>query len=156
MKVRRNEMARTGVLVEPYQRLKAEHIERIHRASLAILTDPGVVCYNRRAAEIFGDSGAEVSSIENSEVAGWLIKIPEKVVTGALQAAPGVVKLGARDANNCLILDGSEPRVHFVSGSETNIWLDVDLNGGVVLYWTFARQRSCVNNWRPWMPSSVR
>jgi len=119
-------MARTGVLVEPYQRLKAEHIERIHRASLAILTDPGVVCYNRRAAEIFGDSGAEVSSIENSEVAGWLIKIPEKVVTGALQAAPGVVKLGARDANNCLILDGSEPRVHFVSGSETNIWLDVD------------------------------
>ena len=25
-----------------------------------------------------------------------------------------VVKLGARDENNCLILDGSEPRVHFV------------------------------------------
>jgi len=36
-------MARQGVLVEPYQRLKMEQVEQIHRASLAILTDPGVV-----------------------------------------------------------------------------------------------------------------
>jgi len=120
-------MARQGILVEqPYQRLKLEQVERIHRASLTILTDPGVVCFNRTAAEIFGDYGAEVSSIEQGGAACWLIKIPEKVVSEALQAAPKVVKLGARDENNCLILDGREPRVHFVSGSETNIWLDVD------------------------------
>ena len=119
-------MARQGILVEPYQRLKLEQVERIHRASMAILTDPGVVCFNHNAAEIFGDYGAEVSSIEQGGTACWLLKIPEKVVSEALQAAPKVVKLGARDENNCLILDGSEPRVHFVSGSETNIWLDVD------------------------------
>jgi len=119
-------VARQGILVEPYQRLKPKQVERIHQASLAILTDPGMVCFNRTAADIFGDSGAEVSSIEQGGAACWLLKIPGKVVSEALQAAPKVVKLGARDENNCLILDGSEPRVHFVSGSETNIWLDVD------------------------------
>ena len=34
-------MARQGVIVEPYQRLNAEQIERIHQASLSILIDPG-------------------------------------------------------------------------------------------------------------------
>jgi len=124
-------MARQGILVEPYQRLKLEQVERIHRASLAILTDPGLVCFNRNAAELFGDCGAEVSSIEQGGAACWLLKIPEKVVSEALQAAPKVVKLGARDENNCLILDGRESRVHFASGSETNIWLDVDFQAYV-------------------------
>jgi len=41
------------------------------------------------------------------------------------------VKLGARGEENCLILDGREPRVRFVSGSETNIWLDVDFQAYV-------------------------
>jgi trimethylamine--corrinoid protein Co-methyltransferase len=53
--------------------------------------------------------------------------MPEKVISEAVQAAPRVVKLGARDENNCLILDGDEPRVHFASGSEANNWLDVDV-----------------------------
>ncbi|MFC1904549.1 trimethylamine methyltransferase family protein [Chloroflexota bacterium] len=120
-------MARQGVLVDPYQRLKLEQVEQLHRASLAILTDPGVVCFNREAAEIFGDHGAEVSSIDQENAACWLLKIPEKVINEAVPAAPGVVKLGARDENNCLILDGQEPRVCFASGSEANNWLDVDV-----------------------------
>jgi len=120
-------MARQGVLVEPYQRLNLEQIERIHRASLAILTDPGIVCFNRSAAEVFGDCGAEVIPMEPEGAARWLLKIPEKVVSEALEAAPTVVKLGARDEDNCLILDGHEPRVRFASGSETNNWLDVDV-----------------------------
>ncbi len=124
-------MARQGILVEPYQRLKLEQVERIHRASLVLLTDPGMVCFNRNAAEIFGDHGAEVLSINQGGAACWLLKIPEKVITDAVQAAPKVVKLGARDENNCLILDGHEPRVHFVTGSETNIWLDVDFQAYV-------------------------
>ncbi len=127
-------MARQGVLVEPYQRLKLEHVERIHQASLDILTDPGVLCFNRNATETFGDYGAEVLPIDQEGASYWRLKIPEKIVTQALQAAPKVVKLGARDENNCLILDGSEPRVHFASGSEANNWLDVDVE-------TFASKR---------------
>ncbi len=120
-------MTRPGVVVDPYQRLTLEQVERIHRASLNILTDPGVICFNRNAVEIFGDSGAEVQPMEHENAARWLLKIPEKIILEAVQAAPKVVKLGARDENNSLILDGSEPRVHFASGSEANNWLDVDI-----------------------------
>ena len=120
-------MARQGILVEPYQRLKLEQVEQIHRASLAILTDPGVVCFNRNAAELLGDCGAEVLSSYQGSTPCWILKIPEKVINDGVQAAPKVVKLGARDENNCLILDGHEPRVHFASGSEANNWLDVDV-----------------------------
>ena len=119
-------MARQGILVEPYERLKLEQVERMHQASLAVLADPGILCFNRNAAEIFGDHGAEVLSIPQGNVACWLLKIPEKTISDALQAAPKVVKLGARDENNSLILDGREPRVRFASGSEANNWLDVD------------------------------
>jgi len=120
-------MARHGILVEPYERLKLEQVERIHRASLSILTDPGIMCFNRDAAEIFGDHGAEVLPIEQGGAACWLLKIPEKTISAAVQEAPSVVKLGARDENNCLILDGREPRVRFASGSEANNWLDVNV-----------------------------
>jgi len=120
-------VARQGVLVEPYHRLKLEQVEQLHQASLAILTDPGVICFNRQAAEVFGDHGADVSSIDQGGAACWRLKIPGTVITDAVQAAPKVVKLGARDENNCLILDGHEPRVRFASGSEANKWLDVDV-----------------------------
>jgi len=120
-------MARQGVLVEPYQRLELEEVERIHRASLAILTNPGIVCFNRHAAEVFADCGVDVLPIEQGDTTHWLLKIPERIISEALEAAPKVVKLGARDENNCLILDGREPRVRFASGSEANNWLDVDV-----------------------------
>jgi len=128
-------VARQGVLVEPYHRLELEQVEQIHRASLAILTDPGVLCFNRHAAEVFGDHGADVLSVNQGGAPCWLLKIPGKVITDAVQVAPKVVKLGARDENNCLILDGHEPRVRFASGSEANNWLDVDME-------TFVSKRS--------------
>lgn len=128
-------MARQGVLVEPYHRLKLEQVEQLHRASLAILTDPGVICFNRQAAEVFGDHGADVLSINPGGAPCWLLKIPGTVITDAVQSAPKVVKLGARDENNCLILDGHEPRVRFASGSEANNWLDMDME-------TFVSKRS--------------
>ena len=56
-------MTRQGVVVEPYQRLKLEQVEQIHQASLDILTEPGILCYNRSAAEIFGDFGARCAGI---------------------------------------------------------------------------------------------
>ncbi len=120
-------MARAGVLVRPYERLSLEQVERIHRSSLAILMDPGILCYNSEAAQVFGDHGADVRRIEESTPACWKVLMPEKLVSQALAAAPRVVKLGARDEDNCLILDGREPRIRFASGSEANNWLDVDV-----------------------------
>ena len=127
----RKAMARQGVLVEPYQRLKPEQVEQIHQASLAILSQPGILCFNRSAAEVFADHGAEVSPVPQPGADCWHLQIPEKIITDAVETAPKVVKLGARDENNCLILDGNEPRVRFASGSEANNWLEVDVDAFV-------------------------
>jgi len=120
-------MARQGILVEPYRRLNEEQVTQIHRASMEILTDPGIVCFNSDAAEIFAAGGAEVNTVKEERAPYWILKIPEKLILEALEVAPKVVKLGARDEGNCLILDGYEPRVRFASGSETNNWLEVDI-----------------------------
>ena len=111
---------------EPLRRLSDEQVSRIHRASLEILQDPGLLCFNRRASEIFKSSGAAVSPVAGSETPTWHIKIPEKVVADALASAPKTVTLGARKPENTLVMKGDEPRVYFITGSETNIWLDVD------------------------------
>lgn len=91
-----------------------------------ILMNPGLVCFNRQAADIFQSNGADVTTITDSDNPSWLVKIPEKLVLDALESAPKTVKLGARNPDNSLIMHGEEPRVYFISGSETNIWLDVN------------------------------
>jgi len=120
-------MAREGILVHsPYERMTEEQIKRIHHVSVQILNDPGMISFNREAAEIFRANGAEVTSITSADNPCWLVRIPEKLVLQAINGAPKIVKLGARNEDNSLFLNGEEPRVFFVSGSETNIWLDVD------------------------------
>jgi len=120
-------MAREGILVHsPYERMAKKQIKQIHHASMQILNDPGITCFNREAAEIFHAHGADVTSVTSAEHPCWLIRIPEKLILQALDSAPKIVKLGARNKDNSLFLNGGEPRVFFVSGSETNIWLDVD------------------------------
>ena len=115
-------MSRDGILVHSvYERLNREQLERIHGASMEILRRPGILCYNKEAADIFAQHGAEVTVNPSG---GWLLSIPESIITDALSTAPKVVKLGARREENCLILDGSQPRIYFASGSETNVWLD--------------------------------
>ena len=81
-------MARQGVLVEPYQRLNQEQIEKIHGASLEILNDPGIICFNRNATEIFGDNGAEVEAIETEGAPQWRLRIPQKLIEDAISSAP--------------------------------------------------------------------
>ena len=120
-------MPREGILIDaPLQRMTAEQTERIHQASLEILNDPGLVCFNREAAETFGSHGAEVTTVSPSDRPCWLVRIPERLVSQAIESAPKTVKLGARNPDNTLVLRGDESRVHFISGSETNIWLDVE------------------------------
>jgi len=103
-----------------------EQVQQIHQASIQILNDPGLISFNREAIEILHGNGAKVASVASSDNPCWLVKIPEKLILDALDSAPKTVKLGARNKDNSLIMKGEEPRVYFVSGSETNIWLDVD------------------------------
>ena len=120
-------MPREGILVHnPYQRITDEQVKQIHLASLQILVDPGLICFSKQAAEIFQSNGAEVTTDSSGDSSCWHIKIPPKLVKGALDSTPKTVKLGARNPDNALIMMGEEPRVYFISGSETNIWLDVD------------------------------
>jgi trimethylamine--corrinoid protein Co-methyltransferase len=102
-----------------------KQVAQIHHASMQILNNPGVMSFNREAAEIFHANGAEVTPVSDADNPCWWIKIPEELVLHAIESAPKIVKLGARNKNNSLILNGEEPKVFFVSGSETNFWLDV-------------------------------
>jgi trimethylamine--corrinoid protein Co-methyltransferase len=120
-------LPREGILIpKPFERITEEQVQQIHQASLEILVDPGLVCFSERAAEIFNSHGAEVKNDSSGDHPCWQIKIPEKLVKEALDSAPKTVKLGARNPDNALIMKGDEPKVFFISGSETNIWLDVD------------------------------
>jgi trimethylamine--corrinoid protein Co-methyltransferase len=120
-------LPREGILVtNPYERITEEQVKQIHQASLKILVDPGLICFSKQAAEIFQSHSAEVSTDSSGDSPHWQIKIPEELVMQALESAPKTVKLGARNPDNALIMKGDEPRVYFISGSETNIWLDVD------------------------------
>jgi trimethylamine--corrinoid protein Co-methyltransferase len=126
---RSDSLPREGILINtPYERINKKQITLIHEASIEILNDPGLISFNREAAEIFNSNGAVVTSVSSSEHPYWLVKIPEKLVIDALNRTPKTVKLGARNENNSLIMNGEEPRVYWISGSETNIWLDVDFS----------------------------
>ncbi|MFO8009192.1 MAG: trimethylamine methyltransferase family protein [Dehalococcoidia bacterium] len=120
-------MAREGILIEkPLERISREQIEQIHSASMEILQEPGLLCYNSSAADIFRDNQADVTEVADSDHRCWHIRIPEKLVSRALESAPETVRLGARNPENALVMRGDEPRVYFITGSETNIWLDVN------------------------------
>jgi trimethylamine--corrinoid protein Co-methyltransferase len=99
------------------------------------------LCYNRAAAQLFKRAGAKVEDDDQCA----RISVPSSLIDKALQEAPSKVVLGARDPDNRLILDAHEPRVRFVSGSETNIWLDVAFEDGAP---QFTRQPGSIERLR--------
>lgn len=118
-------MPREGILIDkPWERITEKQIQQIHEASLQILKELGLISFNQKAAEIFQAHGAAVEQSDGDNC--WKIKIPEKLVAGALASAPKTVTLGARNPENILIMHGDEARVFFITGSETNIWLEED------------------------------
>ena len=122
-------MPREGILVNnPLKRITSEQVLQIHEASIQILDDPGLLSFNQKASEIFHSHGAEVTNVSGSDTPCWHVKIPESLVLDALASTPKTVKLGARNLDNILVMEGDEPRVFFITGSETNIWLDVDFS----------------------------
>jgi trimethylamine--corrinoid protein Co-methyltransferase len=106
--------------------MSSEQVQQIHEASIQILNDPGLLSFNRKAAEIFHSHGAEVTDKSGGSSTCWHVRIPERLVLDALASTPKTVRLGARKPDNTLVMKGDEPRVFFITGSETNIWLDVD------------------------------
>lgn len=119
-------MAREGIHVErPYERLKKEQIELIHQSSMQILNDPGLISFNKEAVDVFHGHGAAVEPISGDHHS-WHVKLPEQLMMAAMKSVPKTVKLGARNPDNALIMHGSEPTVYLITGSETNMWLDVD------------------------------
>ncbi len=118
---------RPGTVVHPYERLQPEQIHELHQASLAILEEPGIWCYNKRAAELFGSAGATVTKTSEHEQPLWRISLPRAMVEDAVSKAPSSFVLGARKPENRLLLDAEVPRIYFGSGSETNVWLETKM-----------------------------
>ncbi len=115
---------RKGTLVQPLRRLSNEQVQAIHKASLAMLSEPGVHCFNKKAVEVFQQNGC---SVEPAGEDSWKVRIPAHVVDDAVRQAPDEVLLGARDESNTLKLNANEPLVYFGTGSETNIFLDTEM-----------------------------
>ncbi|UCH06872.1 MAG: trimethylamine methyltransferase family protein [Deltaproteobacteria bacterium] len=120
------ESYRDGVLVKPYERLDQEQIRWLDEASLTMLADPGIWCYNERAAKLFKAHGAKVWE-EESDSPCWRVSFPAGLIREAVSRAPSRFVLGARKRENRLLLDSDVPRVYFGSGSEANIWLEADM-----------------------------
>jgi len=118
---------REGVLVKPYERLNPNQVRILHQASLEILREPGIWCYNERAAGVFREHGATTREVMEKGTPCWRISIPAGLVEEALRMTPSRVTLGARDPGNRLLLDSEIPRVYFGTGSEANIWLETSL-----------------------------
>ncbi len=119
---------REGIVVRPYERLNAEEIRAVDEASLAILEDPGIICFNQEALDLFVRNGC---SAERLDSRSHTVKLPAAVVRQALSTVPPAVKLGARDPENALLLDSRVPRIYFGSGSETNVWLETHMESFV-------------------------
>ncbi len=118
-------MSERGVVVsKPYNRLSREQIELIDKISLALLENPGILCYHEESVSLLEKAGATAKATREGEHEAWWVSIPAKVVKEALESAPSKIVLGARDPENRVILDAESYRTHFGSGSETNYWVE--------------------------------
>lgn len=118
---------RPGVLVKPYERLNQDQLKWLDQASLHILSDPGIWCYNERAAKLFKDNGAQVREESDANTKCWRVSFPDGLIKEAVAKAPSRIVLGARKPENRLFIDAEIPRAYFGSGSEANIWLDAKM-----------------------------
>ena len=113
---------RDGIPVVPKSRISKQQIDFIDSASLSILNDPGIICYNEHAADVFKKAGCRVS-VNTKESQSWCVRFSSRVVKEALKSVPAEVVLGARNPKNRLKLNAHIPNVYFGTGSEANIIL---------------------------------
>ena len=118
---------REGIMVKPYERLDQDQLKWLDEASLKILDDPGVWCYNERAAMLFKSHGAKVWEEKITGSTCWRVSFPAGLIREAISKAPSRLVLGARRPENRLLLDAEVPRVYFGSGSEANVWIETEM-----------------------------
>lgn len=117
-------MPRPELTFKPYLRLTEEQLKLIHATSMEILQYPGVLVYHAEAADLLARGGAAVT--DAGEPGAWAVRLPERMVWEAVEKAPKTVRLGARNPENALVLDGRRPGVYFGSGSESNFILETE------------------------------
>lgn len=93
-----------------------DQVERIHNGTLYILERVGVKVFEPESLELLSGGGAQVD--------GNLVKIPSWMVQDALQSAPGIVSLAARDGSPAMTLE--KGRIYYGSGSEVPFTIDLE------------------------------
>lgn len=87
--------------------LSKDELDEIHRATLDVLNDAGIMVFNEEAQEIFYSHGCRVDNKSN------IVRIPPHLVEEAIVSAPSNLLLGGRNPEHDIILEGS--RVAFTS-----------------------------------------
>lgn len=86
--------------------LTKEEVEEIHRATLKVLADPGILVDSEEARAIFKANGCEVDD------ATKMVKIPEAVVNKALSTVPSEFTLYSRDGQHNVVFKSDGSLVH--------------------------------------------
>lgn len=89
-----------------YTVLSREECEVIHRATLQIFENPGIMVSDAEARQIFADGGCEVN--EKTK----MVKIPEHILKDVLRTAPSRFTAHARDPNHTLDIS-NKGKVHY-------------------------------------------
>lgn len=80
--------------------------QRIHEASLALLADPGIQVTTEEGRSVLAGAGCDID--------GEIARIPERLVTQALESAPNCFALYDRSGAECMFL--GEGRAYFGTG----------------------------------------
>ncbi len=93
-----------------------DQLERIHNGTLEILANTGVKVFEQEALELLQGGGARVE--------GNLVKLPAWMVQNALQSAPKIIILHARDNSGTMVLE--KGRIYYGAGSEVPFTIDLE------------------------------
>lgn len=93
-----------------------DQLERIHNGTLDILANTGVKIFEKEALELLQGGGARVE--------GNLVKLPAWMVQDALQSAPKIITLHARDNSGTMVLE--KGRIYYGAGSEVPFTIDLE------------------------------
>jgi len=96
--------------------LTQDQLERLHQATLDILTRVGVKVCDPAVVDLLKNAGA---SVEED-----LVKIPDWMVKHALQTAPGRIEIADRFGSAAMVLE--KENIYYGTGSDMPYTIDVD------------------------------